>query len=152
MTVHVDGLGMSNGIDFSPRGDVLYHVDSTAGTLRAWEYDVASGRLGDSRILLQVPDEVGLPDGLTVDAEGQVWVAVWGTGNVWRLAPDSGDTTAVVEVPTPYVSSCAFGGMDMTTLYITTADYQQPSGGGMLYAVDLPVRGRRPHRYGGVSS
>ena len=56
VTVHVDGLGMSNGIDFSPRGDVLYHVDSTAGTLRAWEYDVASGRLGDSRILLQVPE------------------------------------------------------------------------------------------------
>lgn len=140
-------LAMSNGIDWSPGADVLYHVDSAAGTVMAWGYNLGAGQLVQPRLLRSVPADVGLPDGLTVDADGHVWLAVWGAGQVWRLDPRTGDTTAVVEVPTPYATSCAFGGEDLTTLYITTANHQRPPGGGLLYAVELPVRGRQPHRF-----
>ncbi len=151
-TIQLDKLGMSNGIDWSPADDVLYHVDSSAGVLTAWDYDVVSGQLGHGRTLLEVPAETGLPDGLTVDAAGNIWLAVWGTGEVWCLEPHRGETTMRVRVPTPFPTSCAFGGPDLSTLYITTANYQQPAGGGLLYAVDAPVTGRMPHRFAGVPS
>lgn len=145
------GLGMSNGIDFSPDSDVLYHVDSSAGMLTAWDYDLSSGDLGDSRDLVSVPAEVGLPDGLTVDAEGDIWLAIWGPGQVWRIDPRTGETTGVVEVPTPCTTSCAFGGPDLSTLYITTANYANPPGGGLLYAAhNVPARGRLSHRFAGA--
>lgn len=149
VTSHAGGLGMSNGIDWSVAGDVLYHVDSTAGTVTAWEYHPETGELGGCRVLRRVPAEVGLPDGLTVDAAGQLWLAVWGAGQVWRLDPDTGDTTAVIEPGTPYPTSCTFGGSELSTLYITTGNYQRPAGGGLLYAAALPVPGRAPRRYAG---
>lgn len=151
VTMHVDDIGMSNGIDWSPDGRVLYHVDSTAGTVTAWEYDVSAGRLGGRRVLRSLPAEVGLPDGLTVDADGNVWLAIWGPGQVWQLDPDTGATTAVVQVPTPCTTSCAFGGPGLSTLFITTANHEEPEGGGLLYAVDLRIRGREPHRFAGES-
>lgn len=150
VTTHADGIGMSNGIDWSRAGDALYHVDSSAGTVKAWEYDMATGDLGASRVLRDVPEEIGLPDGLTVDADGNVWLAIWGAGQVWRLDPTTGETTAVVEVPTPYTTSCAFGGPELSTLYITTANYNEAPGGGLLYAADVGARGLRPHRFKGA--
>lgn len=150
-TVQVDMLGMSNGIDWSPDDDVLYHVDSIAGIVTAWEYDVNSGRLGRHRVLRTVPAKTGLPDGLTVDAAGNIWLAVWGAGEVWCLHPDTGETITLVRVPTTCPTSCAFGGPDLATLYITTANYQYPPGGGLLYAVDVAACGRKPNRFAGVS-
>lgn len=148
---HAEELDMSNGIDWSPAADVLYHVDSTAGTLKAWDYDLEIGRLGRSRVLRTVPSEVGLPDGLTVDVEGSIWLAVWGAGAVWRLDGATGRTTAVVHVPTPYTTSCAFGGSSLSTLYITTANPQFSVEGGLLYSVDVESTGRKPNRFAGAS-
>jgi sugar lactone lactonase YvrE len=145
-------IGMSNGIDWSPEGGTLYHVDSTAGTVRVFDYDEETGEVGDMRVLRSVPAAVGLPDGLTVAADGAVWLAVWGAGEVWRLDPDTGATTAVVSVPTPYPTSCAFGGPELSTLYVTTADHEHPPGGGFLYAAEVPGRGRDPHRFAGGPS
>lgn len=150
VTSHAGRLGMSNGIDFSPAGDVLYHVDSAAGTLSAWDYDLAGGRLGAARVLVRVATDAGLPDGLTVDADGNVWLAVWGAGQVRRLDPATGQTTAVVEVPTPYTTSCAFGGPNLSVLYVTTANHHSPRGGGLLYAADVPARGLPPRRFAGA--
>ncbi|PXY24888.1 MULTISPECIES: SMP-30/gluconolactonase/LRE family protein [Prauserella] len=143
-------LSMSNGIDWSPSGDTLYHVDSTAGTVTAWDYDLGSGELGAARVLRTVPREIGLPDGLAVDAEGSIWLAIWGPGQVWRLDPRTGKVTATVNVPTPCTTSCAFGGPGLSILYITTANHEQPEGGGLLYAVEAPVTGRYAHRFAGA--
>lgn len=150
VTTQLERLGMSNGIGFSPAGDVLYHVDSTAGTITAWAYHPTSGELGSSRVLLSVPAEVGLPDGLTVDADGNLWVAIWGAGEVWCLDSQTGHPTATITVPTPRTSSCVFGGPDLSTLYITTAADRGSSGGGLLYAADVAVHGLAPHRFGGT--
>lgn len=147
ITTHLDNLAMSNGIDWSPAGDRLYHVDSTAGTVTAWEFHLGSGELDTPRLLLRLPAETGLPDGLTVDANGAVWLAIWGAGQVWRLDPDTGTTTAIVEVPATCPTSCAFGGPDLSTLYITTADTD--GSGGLLHAAEVPARGVHPHRFAG---
>ncbi|SFJ87618.1 Sugar lactone lactonase YvrE [Amycolatopsis sacchari] len=149
VSTHLENLSMSNGLDWSPAGDELYHVDSTAGTVTAWEFRLDAGELGASRLVRRIPPETGLPDGLTVDENGDIWLAVWGAGQVWRLDPVTGETTAVVQVPASCPTSCAFGGRDLSTLCVTTANRGDTAGGGLLYAVDLPVRGLLPHRFSG---
>ncbi|MBB2933595.1 sugar lactone lactonase YvrE [Amycolatopsis bartoniae] len=149
VTTHLEKLSMSNGIDWSPDGDELYHVDSTAGTVTAWQFHLDSGELDMPRLLRRIPEETGLPDGLTVDGNGDLWLALWGAGQVWRLDRETGETTAIVEVPVPCPTSCAFGGRDLSTLYITTANSGDAVGGGLLHAVDVPVRGLLPHRFSG---
>lgn len=148
ITEQAQHIGMSNGIDWSPDGQTMYHVDTAAGTVASYEYDSTCGELGAGRVLRSVPVDVGLPDGLTVDIEGNVWVALWGVGQVWCLDPDSGQTTAIIDVPAPCTTSCTFGGPELTTVYITTA---QPPAGGRLYTVDLPISGQPPRRFGSVT-
>lgn len=148
-TVMLESLGLSNGLDWSPEGDVLYHVDSASGHLYARPYDARLEQLGEGRIVCSVPGSVGLLDGLVVDAQANVWVAVCGAGQVWRLDPGSGMRTAVISVPTQWVTSCAFGGEDLSTMYITTARYDDAPQSGLLYAANLPVRGRQPNRFRG---
>ncbi|MFC6867947.1 SMP-30/gluconolactonase/LRE family protein [Haloechinothrix salitolerans] len=149
VTTQLTGLGMSNGLDWSPSGEVLYHVDTGAGTLTAWDCDVSSGGLGAGRVVCSLPAADGLPDGLTVDADGDIWLAIWGRGEVWRIDPGTGETTGIVRVPTRYPTSCVFGGDDLSTLYITSAAHDNAPGGGLVYAVDVPARGRLPHRFTG---
>lgn len=146
-TIMVSDIGLSNGIGWSPEGDVLYHVDSAAGTLTAHRYDAAVGELGGSELVLNVPAEIGLPDGLMVDEDGAVWLAIWGRGEVWRLDPRSLTVSGRVRIPTPYVTSCILGGRDRSTLYVTTAADDNASGGGLLYAAEVPARGLPPRRY-----
>lgn len=148
---HVHGIGMSNGIDWSPDGDVLYHVDTTAGTVTAWDYDADRGDLGPATVLKRVSADVGLPDGLTVDSAGNIWLAIWGAGQVWCLDADTGEKIAIVHVPSKYPTSCVFGGPRLSTLYITTAAFQQAEGDGLVYAVAVSVTGRSPNRFAGVS-
>ncbi|GAB3009474.1 hypothetical protein GCM10017788_53570 [Amycolatopsis acidiphila] len=147
VTTHLEKLAMSNGIDWSPAGDELYHVDSTAGTVTAWEFHLDSGELDMPRLVRRLPDGPCLPDGLTVDESGDIWLAVWGSGQVWCIDPETGETTAVVRVPATCPTSCAFGGPNLSTLYITTADTDGT--GGLLYAAPVPARGLLPHRFSG---
>ncbi len=115
----VDGdLAMSNGLGWSPDGRLLYSVDTLRGRVHVRDYDPETGAIGPRKTFLTVQD--GLPDGLAVDAEGCVWLALWGGARVVRCAPD-GEIVGHVELPTPHVSSVAFVGPDLGTLVITTA-------------------------------
>lgn len=147
VATHLTRLGMSNGLDWSPDADVLYHVDTTAGTLTAWECDDLSGTLGAGRLLCSIPADIGLPDGLTVDADGDIWLVIWGRSEVWRIDAKTGHTTAIVHVPTRFPTSCVFGGDSLSTLFITTATHENAPGGGLLYAVEVPAKGRLPHHF-----
>jgi sugar lactone lactonase YvrE len=151
-SVQADGIGMSNGIDWSPDESVMYHADSTAGRVLAWRFDPAAGTVAAPRTLLTVPGGVGRPDGLTVDASGSVWLAVWGAGQVWQVSPADGRVLATVSVPTPLTTSCAFGGAALRTLYITTAARDGDARSGLLYAACGVARGCRPHRLAGPAS
>ena len=116
----VDGVRMSNGLAFSPDGRKLYYVDSLTQLVAGFRYDPLTGQLFDRQSFFRVPEHVGLPDGLAVDESGCVWLAIWGAGEVWRLSP-GGEHVGTVRVPASRTTSCAFGGAERDTLYITTA-------------------------------
>jgi sugar lactone lactonase YvrE len=125
VTTHLRDLAIPNGLGWSPDGTTMYYVDSTWGEVRAYAYDAAAGTLGAARPLVRLAAIEGLaagavPDGLSVDAEGCPWVALWGGGCVVRLSPD-GAVLDRIAVPVSRVTSCSFGGEDLGDLYITTA-------------------------------
>ena len=114
------GLAIPNGLGWSLDGRLMYFLDSAWCEVREYPYDVATGTMGEGRTLVRFPDDGSVPDGLTVDAEGHLWVARWGAGCVVRVAPD-GEVVGRVDLPVSQVSSCTFGGEDLGDLYITTA-------------------------------
>jgi D-xylonolactonase len=118
--VVVPDLGQSNGMALSEDRRTLYHVDTRAGTLRAYAYEVDTGDVGASTVIAWFPERDGVPDGLAMDEDGCLWVAMWGSGRVLRL-DQGGRTIGTLQVGTPLVSSIAFGGPDLSDLYITTA-------------------------------
>jgi sugar lactone lactonase YvrE len=110
------GVTISNGLEWSPDGSRAYFNDTPTGQVSVFDYDRVSG-LTDRRTFVEVD---GHPDGLTVDAEGGVWTALFGSGQVRRYAPD-GTLDEVVEVPARQVTACTFGGEDLDRLYVTTS-------------------------------
>lgn len=115
----LDGdLTLSNGLAWTPDGATLYSVDTIDGAVYRREYDVATGTAGPRSLLLAVTD--GSPDGMCLDAEGHLWIAIWGGGQVRRFAPD-GRFVSAIDVPAPNVSCVTFAGPDLDTLVITTA-------------------------------
>jgi sugar lactone lactonase YvrE len=111
-------VAVSNGTGWSPDGRLMYYIDSPTRQVDVFHHE--AGRLTDRRRFAQIEEGAGFPDGLTVDADGCVWVALWDGAAVRRYTPD-GELDRMVELPTPRVTACAFGGPDLTDLYITTA-------------------------------
>lgn len=120
VTKVLSDLGISNGLDWSPDGQSFYFVDSLTRCLWVFDFDPSRGRISNRRTLIEFEESFGLPDGLTVDAEGCIWVAGWDGWRVHRYSP-GGEYLGVIEVPAARVTSCAFGGNDLMDLYITTA-------------------------------
>jgi sugar lactone lactonase YvrE len=114
------GVTVSNGLGWSPDGTRLYYVDSPTQRIDAFAFDSGSGALGERCSFAVVAPHAGRPDGLAIDDEGGVWVALFG-GGALRRYDSRGRLDAVVTVPTPHPTSCAFGGTDLRELYVTTA-------------------------------
>lgn len=142
----LDGVTVSNGLGFSPDGTRAYYIDTP--TRRVDVFDHRDGELTGRRTAVTIAAGPGHPDGLTVDAEGCLWVALWGGAAVHRYTPD-GTLLAVVPLPAARVTACTFGGPDLDHLYVTTsqeglddaARREQPTAGA-LFEVDVPgVRG-----------
>lgn len=141
VTVHrvLTGLTLSNGLGWSPDGRTFYLIDSATQGADAFDFDPAAGMLINRRRAVSIDSEDGMPDGMTVDDDGCLWIALWGGGAVRRYRPD-GTLDTMVRVPASQVTSCAFGGPDRGDLYITTAAYQltageraaQPHAGGLF--------------------
>ncbi|MBS1881404.1 MAG: SMP-30/gluconolactonase/LRE family protein [Actinobacteria bacterium] len=119
LTTVLDDTTLSNGLGWSPDGERMYFADSTTQRIDAFDYDLGRGTISGRRELVAIDPTAGLPDGLCVDSEGGVWVALFGGGAVRRYSPD-GDLDAVVEFPVTNTTCPAFGGEDMGTLYVTT--------------------------------
>ncbi|MFI6009172.1 SMP-30/gluconolactonase/LRE family protein [Streptomyces sp. NPDC051243] len=116
--VILDDVAVSNGTGWSPDGRLMYYIDSP--TRRIDVFDHEGGRVANRRPFVTIEDGAGFPDGLTVDAEGCVWVALWEGAAVRRYTP-AGELDRVIPLPVPRVTACAFAGPDLTDLYITTA-------------------------------
>ena len=116
----LDGLTISNGLGWSPDGGTMYLADSGTRVIHAFTFDGERGTISDGRVLIDVPAEVGAPDGLTMDADGDLWVAIYGGGRVHRYSPD-GALREVLLVPAVETTSCAFAGPGLSRLYVTTA-------------------------------
>lgn len=153
-----EGFHLSNGLGFSLDCKTLYFTDSVARTIFAYDYDVASGMARNRRVFVQVPANEGLPDGLTVDAGGYVWSAQWYGSCIVRYDPD-GKVERKIETPAKQTSSLAFGGPDLTDIFITSAAKSEPmpvmppaydarSGyfGGALFHTNLGIAGRPEFR------
>jgi len=146
---------LSNGLDWAADNRRMYYIDSPTQRVDVFDFDLERGLLGERRTAIAVPREVGLPDGMTIDAEGYLWVALHGSGTVRRYRPD-GLLDRVVRVPAKQVTCCAFGGADYGDLYITSmadelspeAVHEQPLAGA-LFRTRPGVRGRPAFRFRG---
>jgi sugar lactone lactonase YvrE len=141
-------LTISNGLGWSPDGSTMYLADSGPRVVHAFSFDGERGTISDGRVLVTVAEEVGAPDGLTVDAEGDLWVAIYGGGRVHRYSPD-GELREARLVPAVETTSCAFAGTGLNRLYVTTAteewsDEQRRAepAAGLVYRLDTDATGR----------
>jgi D-xylonolactonase len=140
-----DGVGISNGMGFTPDRRGLYYTDSLARRIDRFDYDPSSGALTDRRAWLHTPPGAGEPDGLTVDALGCVWSARWDDSALYRYAPDGTEIQRIV-FPARKVSSVAFGGDDLQEMYVTTAlaggsKAEEGPGAGALFRLRPGVAG-----------
>lgn len=150
----LEGVGLSNGIGWSPDSRLMYYVDTLTGRVDVLDFDLASGRVAGRRPFVEVSPADGVPDGLTLDDEGAVWVALHGGGEVRRYLPD-GRLDGHVPLPAERVTACWFGGDDGRRLFITTASLglsEQAAAGqplaGRVFALDVEVSGPAAHRFG----
>jgi sugar lactone lactonase YvrE len=120
------GATLCNGLDWSPEGSIFYFIDTYSRTIDAFDFDIDQGSISNRRNVITLYSDEGLPDGMTVDRDGNLWVAIAGAGEVGCYSPD-GSLLARVRVGTPTVTSCAFGGIAGTDLFITTARVRLPA-------------------------
>lgn len=148
----LEGVTISNGLAWSPDGTRVYYADTATQRVDVLEFHPGTGALTGRRPFVHIAATDGAPDGLTVDADGGVWVAMWGGGEVRRYSPD-GTLGTRIPLPVSQVTACTFGGPHMRDLYITTSreglpDGAEPAAGALFRATPGP-RGFSPYRFGG---
>lgn len=140
------GFSIPNGLCWNRSGSKLYHIDTPRR--RVDTYDVADGiYLKNRTTVAELAGEEGVPDGMCMDVEGKLWVAMWGGGQILRCDPIGGGVLERFEVPDKNVSCCVFGGRDMDRLYVTTAR-DEDGKGGEVYEYEMQVKGVFSYRYG----
>jgi sugar lactone lactonase YvrE len=157
VTEMLAGVTISNGLDWTDDDRTMYFIDSPAHGVDAFDFDARSGTISNRRRVVEIPSDPTspkgstVPDGMTLDAEGFLWVAVFGASEVRRYSPD-GRIDCVVTVPACAVTSCAFGGEDLTDLYITSFiifdDGREPEAGA-LFRCRPGVSGRPARLFAG---
>jgi sugar lactone lactonase YvrE len=150
------GKRISNGLAWSPDSGTFYYIDTPTRTVMAYDYDLVAGEIANPRLAIAVPPELGWPDGMTSDSEGKLWVALWGGAKLTRWDPSNGKLLTEIAFPALNVSACAFGGPDLTDLYVTSARKEMnaaqlakyPLSGG-LFRIRTNIRGMPTFEFGG---
>jgi sugar lactone lactonase YvrE len=140
---------ISNGTAWTQDEKTLYFIDSATFKVFAFDYDKKTGDTSNKRVVINVPEEKGFPDGMTIDEEGKLWICHWGGSAVHRWDPDTGKIMESIPMPVSQPTCCAFGGDNMDELYITSAcnGVEEELAGG-LFKVKLNVKGFGPYVFG----
>jgi len=147
---------ISNGLTWSPDYKTMYYIDTPTRAVKAFDYDLETGKIAQPRVVIEFPETFGWPDGMTSDMDGNLWIALWGGARVSCWDPRQRQLLAQFAVPAWQVSSCIFGGPDLSELYITTARTglsaamlkKYPLSGG-LFRMQTNVRGMETFEYAG---
>jgi sugar lactone lactonase YvrE len=127
LTRVLDHLTIPNGMGWSPNHGTMYFIDSPTHEIWAFDFDPTDSSITNRRTVVSVPDSLGIPDGMTVGADGTLWVAHWGAGCICQWCPQSGKLLHRINTGCPHTSSCCFGGEDGRQLFITTSRHGLPS-------------------------
>ena len=130
----------ANGMAWCPTGEIFYFIDTPTKRIAAYRFDALTGNIHGKRTVVRIPPAMGYPDGMTIDCNGMLWVAMWDGWSVARWNPQTGKLLALIDVPVKRPTSCCFGGNNLSELYITTASYglsdeelkAQPNAGGIF--------------------
>ncbi|MGE0884533.1 MAG: SMP-30/gluconolactonase/LRE family protein [Blastocatellales bacterium] len=129
LNVHrkLDDVWISNGLAWSSDDRTMFYIDSPTSEVVAFDFDAASGEIGNERLVIEIPEGGGSPDGMTIDQEGMLWIALWDGWRVIRVNPGEGEIIDEVKLPVARPTSCCFGGANLDELYITTASTRMPA-------------------------
>jgi sugar lactone lactonase YvrE len=149
-------IGTSNGLAWSLDGSTMYYIDTPTSVVRAFDFEMETGRISNGRDIIRIPVSMGYPDGMSIDAEGMLWIALWGGGGVGRWNPFDGQLLEMVACPASQTTACAFGGRALDTLYITSARHglsedqlqKEPHAGG-IFAIKPGCQGIPAYRFSG---
>lgn len=147
---------ISNGLAWSLDATTLYYIDTPTACVAAFDYDNATGAIENRRVVVEIPEEEGWPDGMTIDADGNLWIGMWEGSQVGCWDPRTGKKIASIRVPATRVTACAFGGENLDDLYITTArvecsaeDLKEHPHSGGLFVARPGVRGVAAFEFAG---
>lgn len=152
----LENVSCSNGLAWSPDNRTMYYIDSPTKKVMGYDYDLATGAIGNPRVIVEITEPGAVPDGMTCDEEGMIWVALWGGYGIRRWNPVTGELLLKVDVAAAQSSSCSFAGPDLDELYITSARTgiseahlaDQPLAGG-LFVYKSEVKGLPTYAFGG---
>lgn len=154
-----DHLTCSNGMAWDTDDHIFYLIDSVNQTIHCFDYDLETGGISNQSVVAQLDYNNVLPDGMTIDTENKLWVALYNGSAIIRLDPSSGDILYKVNVPVPQVTSCTFGGPDFRELYITTAregmsqeEIRRKPLSGSVFKAEVPFYGSPASRFAGKKS
>ena len=123
-TIKIENVSISNGIIWSLDQKKMYYVDSPTRKVRAFDFNITNGNISNERVLVELSEADGFPDGIAIDEEDMLWVALWGGYAVARFNTQTGELMQKIDVPVKNVTACAFGGENLDILYITTASVE----------------------------
>ncbi|KAK7100082.1 regucalcin-like [Littorina saxatilis] len=162
VTLRHSGVDLTNGMAFSNDNATLFYIDSTPKNIYAFDYDPQAGNLSSERTVRQFEDSGGspytaeIPDSMTIDTDGKLWVAMFNGGKVLKLDPETGKTLQTINFPVTQTTSVAWGGRNLDELYVTTGRLfpeeefkKQPLAGSLFKVTGLGARGRPAYLYEG---
>ncbi|SFD03326.1 Sugar lactone lactonase YvrE [Bacillus sp. 491mf] len=150
VTKKIEHVSTSNGLAWSPDYKYMYFIDTPTRKVVRFDYDICTGNIENPKDVVVIKKEEGLPDGMTIDEEGMLWIAHWGGSKITRWNPMNGEQLLSIPIPALYVTSCTFGGRDLNELYITTAKmHTTDASAGGVFRIKTNVRGGPTYRFSG---
>lgn len=149
LTELFDGCACSNGIDWTRDTKQMYYIDTPRQMIEIFDFDISSGTLSNRRKFMDIPKEWGLPDGMTLDSNGNLWVALWDGSGVIQIDKTTKEIIYKTDIPCPRASCCAFGGENSDELFITSASFgdEQNEMSGKTFKIKVNAKGSKTYRY-----